>query len=456
MTADGSPGATVVRAVEGVRHRWRRRAGVDPGQRGWHPSVVWGAVAVGLAVGPWLDGGLLVAVLAGLLGLAATRPGRAGIIWVAVAAAIVAGGIRADAIDRAVDAPLTKVAEQGGGAEDRWQRLTMREALPAGSRDRSASALAELDGRAVIVSAPRFGAPSPALPRGVVAEFRGTVRALGHDGNDARLRRLGVGLRVLPAELRATAGRRGGPAGAIDRFGEAARGTLDGAVGQRRGALLSGMALGIDEGIGEADQEALRTAGLTHLIAASGGNIALVVALVMATGWLAGVPDRGRLLLSAVAICAYVPLAGSGPSIQRAGVMGLAGLLALALGRERRGADALALAAVATLVLDPRATLDVGWQLSFAAAAALIGFAPPVSRRIRDLGVPRWLAVGLACTVVATVATAPVMLLVFGQLSLIGLVANALVLPLVGVAVWSGSLAAVFTPIAPVVAGWLA
>jgi competence protein ComEC len=64
--------------------------------------------------------------------------------------------------------------------------------------------------------------------------------------------------------------------------------------------------------------------------------------------------------------------------------------------------------------------------------------------------------VGLACTVVATIATAPVMLLVFGELSLIGLVANALVLPLVGIAVWSGALSAAFTPIAPVVAGWLA
>lgn len=193
-----------------------------------------------------------------------------------------------------------------------------------------------------------------------------------------------------------------------------------------------------------------------HLVAASGGNIALVVALVMAAGWLVGAPDRWRLAACAVAILAYVPLAGGGPSIQRAGVMGLAGLLALGLGREHRGADALAFAAAATLLLDPRAPMDVGWQLSFVAAGALIAGAGRVAAQLGAVGLPRWLGLGLACSVVATVATAPIMLVTFGELSLIGLIANALALPLVGVAVWSGALAAVLTPIAPSVAAMAA
>lgn len=469
-------------AAAHVRHRALRRAGVPAGQRRWMPAWCWAVVAFGLATGPWLpDGPSRLAIPAALLAAAATRPGRGWVLWVAVALAVVIGGQRADAIDRAARPPDGARSAAGGGLnsgageaasqrspsiaappgrpgasrDEGWKRVTLTEALAAGGEG-GASALGVMGGHKVIVTATRFGPPSPAMARGEIAEIRGTLVELGREGNDARLRRLGVSGRVLTAELRATGARRGGPLGAIDRFAVAAQRTLTDAVGARRGALLAGMALGSDDRIGESDQAALRTAGLWHLVAASGGNIALVVGLVMAVGWLVGLSLGMRLVLCAVAICAYVPLAGGGPSIQRAGVMGLAGLLALALGREHRGADALALAAAATLVVDPRATLDIGWQLSFAAAAALIGLAPWVARMLGRLGMPRWLAVGVGCSLVATVATAPISLVAFGELSLIGLVANALVLPLVGVAVWSGALAAVFTPIAPSVAEGLA
>lgn len=436
-----TPGAFARAAADHVRYRAMRRAGVPAAERRWVPARTWALLAVGIAAGPWLEGTAQVAVPLALVVFGLTRPGRGALLCVALAVAVIGGGLRANAIDRVADAPERSA--------DGWRPVTLREPLPAGARDRSASALGTLAGRPVIVMATKFGVPSPAFARGTVVAFRGRVVPLGRQGNDARLRRLGVGLRLQPTELRATGRRRGGPLGAIDRFADGAQATLHEAVGARRGALLAGMALGTDDGIGEADREALRTSGLWHLVAASGGNIALVVALVMTLGWLVGMPDRWRLLACAAAICAYVPLAGAGPSIQRAGVMGLAGVLALALGRERRGADALAFAAVATLALDPRATLDVGWQLSFAAAGGLIAGAGPAARGIAGIGAPRWLAVGLACTVVATVVTAPITLLAFGQVSLIGLVANALALPLVGIAVWSGTLAAAFTPVVP-------
>src|SRR5207249_4286952 len=85
---------------------------------------------------------------------------------------------------------------------------------------------------------------------------------------------------------------------------------------------------------------------------------------------LAGVPLRARLLVAAAAIAVYVPLAGGGPSIQRAGVMGVAGLAAALAGRPARRWYALGLAAAATLVLNPRAAGEPGWQLPFAAVHA--------------------------------------------------------------------------------------
>lgn len=452
-----------------LRAYWDRRAGTADADQVPRLAAVWGGIAVALAVGGALDLGGRLTVVA-LLGVVAwTRPvareaphGRAAesrtvswnelawayrrpLVWLLAAGAVLAGGVRADAIDaRAVC---------GGARAVDGASVVVTEALPARRPGQQpARVRAKLDGPVVELQTPRFGDGSPAVPRGGVARVSGALVPLGGRAADARLRRQGVCGRLMAAQIVSTRERRGGVIGAIDRFASRAERAFTEALGARRGTLVAGMALGSADGIAEPEAAALRSSGLWHLVAASGGNIALVVALVMALGWAAGAGDRTRLALAAVAIGLYVPLAGAGPSIQRAGVMGLAALVALALGREHRSATALAVAAAATLAVDPRAWHDVGWQLSFAAAAGLIGGAGPVSRRLSATGMPRWLAAGVACTVVATIATAPIMLAVFGELSLIGLLTNAVVLPLVGIVVWSGTLAAVLATLAPAAA----
>lgn len=446
-----------------------RRVGVPDAEQVPRIAAAWGGLAVALGVGGVLATVDRLVVVAILVGVASTRPVsparnvptrhagpgstfaqavaliaryRRPLVWLLLAGAVVGAGERASAIDRA--------AECGGARSIERAPLTVRAALPAGRPGvPPGRALADLGGDVVELRTPRFGAGSPALPRGATATVSGAFLPLADRAGDARLRRQGICGRLLASEISWSGARRGGAMGVVDRFGGRAERAFTETLGSRRGTLVAGMALGAADGIAEPEAEALRTSGLWHLVAASGGNIALVVALVMALGWAAGAGDRVRLASAAVAICLYVPLAGAGPSIQRAGVMGLAALLALGLGREHRAATALAVAAAATLALDPRAWLDVGWQLSFAAAAGLIAGAAPVGRRLAETGLPRWLAVGIACTVVATLATAPIMLAVFGELSLIGLVTNALVLPLVGVVVWSGTLAAVLATLAP-------
>ena len=75
-------------------------------------------------------------------------------------------------------------------------------------------------------------------------------------------------------------------------------------------------------------------------------------------------------LLALIAV--YVPVTGAGPSIQRAGVMGAAGLVAALAERPRSRGYALLLAAAVTLAFNPRASGDVGWQLSFAAVIGIL------------------------------------------------------------------------------------
>ena len=96
-----------------------------------------------------------------------------------------------------------------------------------------------------------------------------------------------------------------------------------------------------------------------------------------------GIPLRERLLWVLGLIAVYVPLAGAGPSIQRAGVMGALAVLATLAGRRASRLYALAVAAIVTLAVDPRVAADVGWQLSFAAVLGILLLAAPLRRRSR-------------------------------------------------------------------------
>src|SRR5215217_8303221 len=85
---------------------------------------------------------------------------------------------------------------------------------------------------------------------------------------------------------------------------------------------------------------------------------------------------RGLALLGLITL--YVPLAGAGPSLQRAGVMGAAGIAAMTLSRPASRWYALVLAAAATLALNPRSCEDPGWQLSFAAVLGILLLGRPL------------------------------------------------------------------------------
>jgi competence protein ComEC len=226
----------------------------------------------------------------------------------------------------------------------------------------------------------------------------------------------------------------------------------------REAELARGFVLGEDEGIDERTQEDFRRAGLSHLLAVSGENVTLLALLAMPLLGALGIPLRERLLWVLALIAVYVPVAGSGASIQRAGVMGALGVLATLGGRRGSRLYALALAAGVTLAIDPGVAVDVGWQLSFAAVLGILLLATPLRRAIvARLGPGRWrraLAEGVAVTVAATLATAPLIAFHFETLSTTTLAANVLAMPAVAPAMWLGMLSAALSqlpalPLAP-------
>ena len=147
-------------------------------------------------------------------------------------------------------------------------------------------------------------------------------------------------------------------------------------------ALARGMVLGQDEAIAEGVREDFRESGLAHLLAVSGQNVMLLVALALPLLAAAGLGPRGRGVALLALVAFYVPLAGAGPSLQRAGVMGAAGIAATTMSRPSSRWYALLLAAAVTLALNPRSWLDPGWQLSFAAVAGILLIGLPLGRAL--------------------------------------------------------------------------
>jgi competence protein ComEC len=287
-------------------------------------------------------------------------------------------------------------------------------------------------------------------PIGDEVHARGPLRPLGR--YDAFQHRRGAHAVLVVHALRPTGHSRGGIAGALDRARARAEDALTVAIPRREGALFRGMVLGQDFALSEDMRDDFRASGLAHLLAASGQNVMLLVGLALLLGGVAGVGLRARLLIALGLTAVYVPIAGAGPSIQRAGVMAAAGVVAALAGRLQSRVYALLLAAAVTLILNPRCAGDPGWQLSFAAVGSIMLAARPWSRRLKDRGWPGPVAEAVAVTAAATVGTAPLIAFHFGRLSLASLPANVLAVAAVAPIVWLGTIGAALGQVAPALA----
>jgi len=206
-------------------------------------------------------------------------------------------------------------------------------------------------------------------------------------------------------------------------------------------ALLAGLLLGERTALPVETDEAFRRAGVYHILAVSGFNVALVASSVFASLSLFGVPRRATALVAAAVLVGFALVVGGQPSVLRATVMGLLLLLSVLLERDSQLMNALCLAGLLLLVWSPTDLWDPGFQLSFAATAGIIYLAPPFSGFLMERGWPHWLAAAVAVSLAAQLPVTPVMLAHFNQLSLIGVAANLVVVPLAGPATTLGMLA---------------
>ncbi len=397
------------------------------------------AVLAGLVLGPLGALAILPAVPAA--GFVAGTPQRAALLLCALVAAGGFAHARTAALDQSRLGPRI-----GHAVRAEVPLLDTPRATAFGWR-----ATAALAGERVLLQGP---GRAPAWTAGEIVAVAGALRAPGP--RDGWLRPKGMHAVLRARVVRATGRRRGGPSGALDGVRTRAQRALTARLPQPEGALLRGMVLGDDAALSVGERDRLRRSGLGHLVAASGANVALLAVLALAACALLGVGMRPRLVAVAALIALYVPLAGAGPSIRRAGVMGVAGIVATLSSRPQNRLHVLLLAAVVTLALDPRSVGDPGWQLSFAAVAAIAVLGAPLLDLLRERGVPAGLAEGAALTLAATIGTTPVSAAAFGTVSLAGIPANVAAAPLVGPITWLGMSASCAAQVWPAAGAWIA
>ncbi len=290
----------------------------------------------------------------------------------------------------------------------------------------------------------------PATATGALVDVRGRLRPLGPF--EQHYARRGAHAAISLDAAAPTGMRRSGALGLVDGIRTRAERALDSGLPPPQAALLRGMTLGQDERLDARTREDFRTSSLAHVLAASGQNVALLLALALPLLAYAGIGYRGRLIGALALIALYVPLAGAGPSIQRAGAMGAATTVAALAGRPASRWYALLLAAAATLIANPRASEDPGWQLSFAAVVAIALLASPTSAALRKRRIPEPVADATAMSFAATLGTAPLLAIHFHELSLVGIPANLLAAPAIAPITWLGMLAATLGQLSPALA----
>ncbi|GAA3848823.1 ComEC/Rec2 family competence protein [Amycolatopsis tucumanensis] len=212
---------------------------------------------------------------------------------------------------------------------------------------------------------------------------------------------------------------------------------------EEQAGLVPGLVVGDTSGLSERLDREFTDAGLTHLMAVSGSNVAIVCGAVLLLLRLLRAGPRLSAALSGAALAGFVVLAGGEPTVLRAGVMGAIALLALALGRERSVVPALAAATCVLVAWDPAMAVSFGFVLSVIATAGLVLLAPRWAESLHRRGVPPGFAEGLAVPAAAFVVTAPVVAGMAGQLSLVSVAANVLAAPVVAPATVFGVLATV-------------
>ena len=205
---------------------------------------------------------------------------------------------------------------------------------------------------------------------------------------------------------------------------------IENSLPRQQAGLLNGMLIGYREGLSEEVQDAFSNAGLTHIMAVSGANVAfLILPLAFLLKLLRIRKAVANLMLIAFLIL-FVFVTGFEPSVLRAVVMASILLIAAILYREPDTYAALALSCIILLTASPCMLFNIGFQLSFGATLAIVMLYRNIKKLIAWPFLPDWIMEILAATLAAQLGVLPITLVYFNKVSLIAIIPNLLAVPM--------------------------
>ncbi|MGW5221504.1 ComEC/Rec2 family competence protein [Nocardia sp. NPDC004085] len=403
----------------------------------------WGATIVAVAAG-WRAGiALAVALTAMAIGLwmlllwaiAARGERRRAVAMVALAAVVLGAGFAAAAAwreHRVATHPLRTVTGQSlrvvvipasdpkplrttvSGADRQWVvRADLREYRRGGVTVRAGGAVV------VLASGSEWGGLSPGGP----IEFRARVE---------KPRRSDLTVVTLHAQGAPTSA---GPLPWWQRAADSVRAdfaaSAERALPPDAAGLLPALVVGDTSMLPDQLRDDFKVAGLQHLTVVSGANFTILLSVVLFAVRLLTLGPRGATAVAAAALLMFVVVARPDPSVLRAGAMGAITLLAVLTGRRKQALPALCAAIIALLALWPGLAVDAGFALSVVATGGLILLAPSWADWLRARGWWRVPAETVAVSAGAFVITTPIMIALTGRLSLVAVLANVLVAPVI-------------------------
>lgn len=363
---------------------------------------VWVATIVAVAVAPWA--GFVVVAAAVVLCGCARVTGQALLVGASGAAAVVVAWVR------------VAVARAG------TLRLPVEATVTAAPKELASG------GVLVRVRVADGGGELPVFVRGDVPDGVVSGATVRVGGTVSESSRAGVNPWTVNGEIDPVAA----PTGASG-WAQHVRATFADAVcdhvGEHSQGLIPGMVLGDTSMQGASEQQAYIATGLSHLSAVSGANVAIVTTFAVMVAAALRIGLYGRLVAAGAALAVFVLLVGPEPSVLRASVMGLVGLVAVVSSSQTEVIHALCLAVIALIFFDTDLALHYGFALSVAATAGIVVLFPLFYRALAPTALPDIFVRAVAVAIAADVATMPLVAAMAGQVSLVSVGANVLVAP---------------------------
>ncbi|MDO5668687.1 MAG: ComEC/Rec2 family competence protein [Corynebacterium sp.] len=220
------------------------------------------------------------------------------------------------------------------------------------------------------------------------------------------------------------------------------RAAVDAHLGESSRGLVPGMVLGDVGAQSELEQQLYIDTGLSHLSAVSGANVAVITTAAVVACRLLTLGPRVQVAAAVLALLGFVGLVGTEPSVLRASVTGLVGLLAVLGSTRLEPIHGLCLAVIGLILWDSGMAVSYGFALSVAATAGIIALHPLLVRPLARTGLPEIVVRALAVAISADIVTLPIIALMAGEVSVVSVLANVLVAPAVAPVTVLGLIAA--------------